>query len=1288
MMHTALERLVEALEFSPRSATGSIDVLPEAERRQVVEEWNATEWAYPRDLCVHELFQRQVERTPEAVAVVFEGEQVTYAELNASANRLAHYLRQRGVGPDLRVALCLERSPELVVALLATLKAGGAYVPLDPSFPQERLKYMLQDSGPLVLLTQEDLRDRLGNTDVAVLDLKSDAPLWAQAPATNPERAGLTSEHLVYVIYTSGSTGRPKGVMNAHHGVVNRLGWMESAYRLGPDEAVLQKTPYSFDVSVWEFFWPLMVGARLVLARPEGHKDRDYLVETIQCEGITTVHFVPSMLAVFLEHPDAGKCAGLRRVVCSGEALPPALVARFGERLPEVELHNLYGPTEAAVDVTAWRCPTDGSVIRIPIGAPVANTRVYVLDPSGAPVPVGVAGELHIGGVQVARGYLGRPELTAERFVPDPFTREPGARLYRTGDVGRWLPDGTIEYLGRNDHQVKVRGFRIELGEIEARLAEHPAVREAVVVAQEVVPGDARLVAYWTGGEPGGAGTGATDAEALRRHLLERLPEHMVPAAYVHLEAFPLTPSGKLDRKALPAPEGGAYARRGYEAPVGEVEVALTEIWAEVLRVERVGRWDHFFELGGHSLLAITLIERMRRVGLHAEVRALFTTPTLADYAATVGSRSPEAEVPANRIPEGCERIQPEMLPLVELEQAEIDGIVEGVWGGAANVQDIYPLAPLQEGILFHHLMSRDGDPYLMSIMTAFDSRSELDAYLGALQAVVQRHDILRTSVVWEGLREPVQVVWRTAPLVVEEVALDPGDGDAARQLYGRFDPRRYRMDLARAPLMRQYVARDEAGGRWLLLQHMHHLVDDNTSLRFLQAEIRAHLLGRESELPAPLPFRNYVAQTRRRGSAEEREAFFRELLEDVSEPTAPFGLVDVRGDGSEAGEARLVVARDLSRRLRERARALGVSAASMFHVAWAQVLARTSGRDDVVFGTVLFGRMQSGAGADRVLGPFINTLPIRVRVGEEGAEASVRGTHALLAELLRHEHTSLALAQQCSGVQAPTPLFSSLLNYRHRPDVAHARSARPPAGEGLLVHAEERSNYPLSLSVDDAGEDFGLVVEAHLSVEPIRVCRMVHTALERLVTALEMAPATAVRCLEVLPEEERRQVVEEWNATDSGYSRDACAHELFEAHVKRDPGAVAVVCGNEELSYTELNARANRLAHHLRGRGVGPDTRVAICVERSPELIVGLFGVLKAGGAYVPLDPMHPRERLCEVLQDSRPLAVLTQEPLQPLFADTHLPVIDLNAAAEWSSQPTTNPARGGLTPKHLAYV
>ncbi|HEY0022712.1 MAG TPA: non-ribosomal peptide synthase/polyketide synthase [Longimicrobium sp.] len=1281
LMHAALEQLVDALEATPGRAIGSLDVLPEAERRQVVDEWNRTDAEYPAGASIHGLFEAQAERTPDAVAVRFEDEHLTYTELNARANRLAHHLRAMGVGPEVRVGVLMERSLEMVVSLMAVLKAGGGYVPLDPGLPAERLAYMLDDSAVPLVLVQDAIREAVPARDgVRVLAVDALAERLAANPAENPA-AGAGPDSLAYVIYTSGSTGRPKGVMNQHRGVVNRLVWMQAHFGIGADDVVLQKTPFSFDVSVWEFFWPLQQGACLVMARPDGHRDPLYLQEVIERRGVTTLHFVPSMLQPFVETVEAGRCASLRNVVCSGEALPPALVERFYDRFAgPVVLTNLYGPTEAAVDVSCWTCPRDGAAGVVPIGRPVWNTRLYVLDAALRPVPVGTDGELYIGGVQVARGYLDRPGLTAERFVPDPFSAEGGARLYRTGDRARWRTDGAIEYLGRLDFQVKIRGFRIELGEIEGALRRSELVADCVVVAREDAAGEKRLVAYVVG-----------DAEAgvLREHLLRELPEYMVPAAFVALDALPLTPNGKLDRKALPAPEGDAYARGSYEAPLGEVEAALAEIWAEVLGVDRVGRWDHFFELGGHSLLAVKLVERMRRVGLYMEVRALFTTPVLAELALAVGRASSDVKVPANAIPEGSASITPEMLPLVELSQSEIDAIVAKVPGGAANVQDIYPLAPLQEGILFHHLMSEEGDPYLLSSVTEFDTRARLDQHLAALQAVIGRHDVLRTAIAWEGLREPVQVVLRHAPLPVDEVQLD-ADGDAAGQLWRRYDPRHYRMDVARAPLLRACVAEDRACGRWLLLMLMHHLAGDHESLEVQREEITAHLLGRESELPAPLPFRNYVAQARLGVSREEHERFFRGMLADVEEPTAPYGMLDVWGEGHGIGEAWLPVAGEISARLRRRARALGVSAASLCHLAWAQVLARVSGRSDVVFGTLLFGRMQGGEGADRVMGPFINTLPVRIGVGEEGAEAAVRRTHALLADLLRHEHASLALAQRSSGVAAPAPLFTSLLNYRYVGGGGRSSGAGQAREEGVrAIGGQERTNYPVALAVDDWGEDFSLAAQVAAPAEAERVCRLMHTALERLVEALEATPGRAIGSIGVLPEAERTLVLEEWNRTAAEVPADRCIHELFEAQAARTPGAVAVVFEGSALTYDELNRSANRLAHHLRGLGVGPDARVAICVERGPEMIAGLLAILKAGGGYVPLDPAYPAGRLRSMLEDSAPAALVTRSSLAAAFAGVDLPVVELDdPAPAWADGPETNPAFAGLTPGHLAYV
>jgi len=624
-----LRRVLEQMVADDTRPVERLAILPEAERAQVLKGWNRTEAPYPAASCLHQLFEEQVERTPDATAVVFEGESVSYAELNRRANRLAHHLRGLGVGPDVPVGLCVERGHEMMAGLLAVLKAGGAYVALDPGYPRDRVAYMLADSAPAAVLTLQRLRDRLRGTAVPVLELDGAAAAWAHQPATNLGRGDLTPDHLAYVIYTSGSTGRPKGVGVPHRAVVNTLTWMEALSGLGAGDSVLHKTPYSFDASLRELIPALLVGGRLVLARPDGHRDPEYLLETIRRERITALHGVPSLLQALLDEGMEG-CTSLRFVMCGGEALSADVARRFAAQAPWARLYNVYGPTEAAVDVTAWPCRgADEAGHTVPIGAPMANVRICILDRAGEPVPVGVAGELHIGGVQLARGYLGRPELTAERFVADPFSGRAGARLYRTGDLARWRPDGSIEYAGRMDHQVKVRGFRIELGEIEAGLAGHAQVREAAVLALDDGSGGKRLVAYYAGE--------ALAVDALRAHLSERLPEYMVPAAYVRLDRLPLSPNGKLDRKALPAPDDDAYAVRAYEPPVGHTEQALAGIWSEVLRIERVGRHDDFFELGGHSLLAVQVISRVRQVlDVDLALRSVFESPTLSQLSQQV----------------------------------------------------------------------------------------------------------------------------------------------------------------------------------------------------------------------------------------------------------------------------------------------------------------------------------------------------------------------------------------------------------------------------------------------------------------------------------------------------------------------------------------------------------------------------------------------------------------------------------------------------------------------------
>ncbi|RML22654.1 Syringopeptin synthetase B, partial [Pseudomonas syringae pv. lapsa] len=1282
-MQQTLNSLVDALEQAPQTPLHAISILPLAERAQLLEQCNRPEKSYAHETPIHRQFEARAAERPDAVALMFEAQPLSYGELNARANQVAHRLLALGVRNDDRVAICVERGPAMIIGLLGILKSGAGYVPLDPAYPFERLAYALGDSTPVALLSQRSVQQALPDSGVPLIYL-DDTDLLDES-VSNP-MVSVQPSDLAYVIYTSGSTGLPKGVMVEHRNVARLFSATQDWFGFNEQDVWAQFHSFAFDFSVWEIWGALLHGGRLLIVPQLVSRSPEDFHELLCSAGVTVLSQTPSAFRQLIAaQGEKEQTHSLRQVIFGGEALETAMLKPWYARNVNTgtQLVNMYGITETTVHVTYYPLQPE-DVQRVgasPIGKRIPDLQLYLLDAHGEPVPAGVIGELYVGGAGVARGYLNREALTAERFLDNPFSNAPGARLYRTGDLGRWLADGSLEYLGRNDEQVKIRGFRIELGEIEARLAEYPEVRDAVVLCREDVPGDKRLVAYVTALQS----ERLLDIETLREHLQGTLPQYMVPAAYVQLDALPLTANGKLDRKALPAPDRSSVASRGYEAPESDAEMAIARIWQDLLQLEQVGRHDHFFELGGHSLLAVKLIERMRQIDLVADVRVLFSQPTLSALAAAVGGKG-AVEVPANLIPADCSRITPDMLPLVSLRQEDIDHVVSCVPGGAANVQDIYALAPLQEGILYHHIAAVEGDPYLQYAMFSFDSIERLHSFAQALEGVIARHDILRTAVLWERLEAPVQVVWREAPLVLDEWVLNPADGDIAELVLKRLDPRHTRLDIRQAPMLRIGYAHDSVNNRWLGMLLFHHLVDDATSLRILKNEIEAHMLGQQASLPPSVPYRNYVAQARLGVSREEHEAFFRDMLGDIDEPTLPFGLQDVQGDGRGIEEACQRVDIDLSQRLRAQARQLGVSSASLYHLAWARVLGAVSGKEDVVFGTVLLGRLQGGAGSDRALGMFINTLPLRVTLGEQGVRSGLKAAHVRLSGLLAHEHASLVLAQRCSGVPASTPLFNALLNYRHI-DVEVNQQAFE-AWQGIEhLHGEERTNYPLTLSVNDEGVGFSLTVQAISSIDAQQVCAYMQTALEGVVSALEQSSEMPLADLSVVPAAEREQLVFGLNATALDYPHEQTIHGLFEAQVERTPQAVAVVHGQQRLTYRELNEQANRLAHALRKQGVQPDSRVGICVERGVEMVVGLLAILKAGGGYVPLDPAYPVERIAYMLKDSTPAAVLAQSATEALLADVSVPVINLDLS-DWQDESVQNPRVPGLTSAHLAYL
>ncbi|AUX42318.1 NRPS protein [Sorangium cellulosum] len=1264
------EALLTAVVAEPGVCIGEVELRDEAERAQMVA-WNSTEadLGVGRDSlpCLHELFEAQAARTPESVALVFEAERLTYAELNARANQLAHYLRRHGVGPDTVVAVVAERSVEMVVALYGVLKAGGAYLPIDPTYPEGRIRVLLEDAASPVLLTQEKWRSGLPETSAQVVRLDADWPAIEAESGDNP-RPVSGPEHLAYVIYTSGSTGKPKGVENSHRGIVNRLLWMLEDTGLGEQDVVLQKTPYTFDVSVWELFAPLLCGARLVVAVPEGHRDPAYLAEVIEAHAITTVHFVPSMLQVFLESVDAGKCRSLRRVICSGEALSRELQERFFSKLGEdaPELQNLYGPTEAAVDVTSWRCRRDDSHGSVPIGKPVANTRIHLLDGQLRPVPVGVAGELYIGGVQVARGYLKRPALTAERFIPDPFSRTPGARLYRTGDLARYRADGEIEYLGRIDFQVKLRGLRIELGEIEAALLASSEVREAAVLLREDRPGDPRLVAYVVP-----RSERSVDVEAMRRSLELVLPSYMVPSAFVVMPALPVTTSGKLDRKALPAPELEAQ-ESGHEPPRTPVEETLAGIWAEVLGLdaERVSVNANFFELGGHSLLATRVVSRIREaLAAPLPLRAVFENTTVASLSKAVERAQREAQ--------GVQAP-----PLVRVARG-----------------DALPLSFTQERLWFLQALTPDGVHY--NTPAAVRARGELSLeVLGrVLTEIVRRHEVLRTVFSERG-GVPVQVVREPGAVAVSVEEAAAGLGAEERESALRVWVERHaseRFSLSEGPLLRASVLRLSSTEHVIFLG-THHIVTDGWSMGVLVREVgalyEAFLAGERSPLPElEIQYGDFAVWQRRwlQGEVLSRQvSFWKEQLSGVSPLELPTSRPRPAQPSYRGAVHRQRLPRSLSRQVAALGRDCNATVFMTLLAAFDVLLSRYARQEDVCVGTPIANR--SHAGLEGLIGFFVNTLVMRADLSGNPSFREVVGRVRDRA-LAAYAHQDIPFEQVVEAVNVERdlgrhPLFQVMFILQNAPQGELSLQGLTLEGVGFET-GTAKFDLTLSMVEGDEGLEAGWEYSTDL-FDAESVSRMARH-FEALLTAVVAEPGVRVGEVELRDEAERAQMVA-WNntETDFGSGRESlsCLHELFEAQVARTPEQVALVFESERLTYAELNARANQLAHHLRRHGVGPDTVVAVVAERSVELVVALYGVLKAGGAYLPIDPTYPEGRIRVLLEDAASPVLLTQEKWRSALPDTSARVMRLDA--DWSAieaESGENP-RPVSDPEHLAYV
>ncbi|WP_441249244.1 amino acid adenylation domain-containing protein [Kitasatospora sp. McL0602] len=1225
---------------------GELDLLSPAERGRLTAEATAQARDYDLSHCLHELVEAQALHTPDAVAASVEGYGLTYRQLIEQANRLAAYLRERGVGRGDVVGVHGERSLELVIELLAVQLAGAAYLPLDPELPTARLAFQIEDAGVRTVLTRTDLAGRLAGTGAALISVDTTLP---ELPPAERVRAGAVPEDAAYVIYTSGSTGLPKGVAVPHRGVVNRLLWMQEEYRLTAEDRVLQKTPFTFDVSVWEFFWPLLTGASLHLAAPGAQRDPRALAETIRKHAVTTAHFVPSMLDLFLAEPSAAELPTLKRVFCSGEALRPETVGRFFRQHDGIELHNLYGPTEASVDVTYWPCSPADAQGPVPIGRAVANTGLYVLDRAGHPVPDGLPGELHIGGTQVALGYLNRPELTAERFVPNHFG--PGL-LYRTGDLAVRRPDGVLLYHGRLDHQVKVHGFRIEPGEIESALLAHPEITQAVVTAPHGPDGQPQLVAYVVPKAP------ADLAERLRAQL----PAYMVPGHVVALAALPLLPNGKLDRKALPAPQATRPATGA--RPTTAAETLLHTAWCAVLELPEAGVDDSFFALGGDSMHAIRVRTETERQGWTFAVSELFQGPSIRELARVIRPLDASGATAAKSRPF-------ELVPAADLAQ-----LPEGL-------DDAFPLSAMQTGMLYHAAITEESAVYRVVTSVRVATALDLTALQDALDDTARRHPLLRCSFDLTSYSTPLQLVHRDVRVPLE-TADDLGALGEAEQLteltawverakYTTFDPEV-------APLLRFVV--HPAGPQVFHLSVIeHHVVLDGWSdMRMLEEVVdhyRARLAGGPLGLPeVPSTYRDFVAAELRAVADESSRAYWHDLLRGA-EPTE---LPTRAADGPAANRRYDVpLPVELAGTLRTLAQRAGLPLKSLLTTAHLAVLRLVGGSDEVLTGVVANARLEE-AGGDETIGVFLNTLPLRADL----AGATLLDTARLAFEHERdsapHRRYPFAQMQHDLGAELRLDSYVNFMDF-HR-DRHRAADTLMTVTVGIA-----ETNYPLAVNflIDPEQGTLQLWLDCDLAVLPEEFCTRLAGYYERALAAVAEHPETPIAAVELLGPDERARLAH-WNDTARPYDRAATVHGLIERQALATPAATAVAHRHQELDYRELDARANQLAHRLAATGVGRGDLVGVSLRRGAELVVALLAVLKTGAAYVPMDPSFPRGRLENIAADAA-ISCLVRGPGAPEGITAPV-VVDLAVEAEAIATLPGSPLGIEVTGEDTAYV
>lgn len=1292
--------------------------LPASEQQKLLLQWNDTAVDYGQCVALHQLFEQQVSRTPDAIALQFAatGSDVglTYNQLNIKANQLAHNLIARGVQAGQPVALCCQRSPEMVIALFAILKAGGCYLPLDPTMPAERLTFILQDSGVSLVLVDKPY-NTLGNfahyQRINLHEVLHSLTADTKATILNPDLF-VDPKQAAYIIYTSGSTGTPKGVINCHDGIYNRLRWMQDAMPLDSSDRVLQKTPYTFDVSVWEFFWTLATGAGLVIAKPEGHKDPYYLWSVINDYGVTTLHFVPPMLQIFLKSIPDAKAVNLRQVICSGETLPAELQNLFFQILPDVALFNLYGPTEAAIDVTYWKAEAHHVDSDVPIGYPIANTRIYLLDAWGQPVPTGVVGEIVIGGINVARGYLNRPELNREKFLRDylitddtGLVTDKAGQLFKTGDLARFGDDGRIHFLGRKDYQVKIRGMRIELSDVEAAINSAPQVEQSVVIVRDY-QGQNSLLAYIVAATSNNNEPQKNSASQkidttknndaviaqLKHYLATKLPDYMIPAAFVVMDELPLTENGKVNRKALPLAHSLVVGRSGnYVAPQSPDEKILVELWEHTLGIKPVGVDDNFFSLGGDSILSIQVVSKARLHGITISLEQLYQHPTIRGLLTLATGEAKEIALALDAF--------------ALISAADRNKL-------PANITDAYPLAELQSGMLFHSQLATGSSIYHDLFTLQLQMPIQID-YLGqALVQLVNRHAVLRTHFDFTRYSEPLQLVERDRTPDLELIDLSHLPEQQQQEFYARWQEAEKQRHFSwdKEPPVRFFI--HVKGEQAIDLSiSFHHAILDGWSLASLTQEWIDNYFrlldgtGLDASKPDPASYSNFISLELDAKKSEASQSFWQQRMTGLS-PTRILPWQAAGNDINRSDDARLnEVVITLPDGLSNLAKQAQVPLKTILLTLHLKILSSLSHQLDVVTGLVSNGRMDDGEG-DSLLGLFLNTLPISYSLSDSSWHEFFHQVLRAEQEILPHRRFPLAAIQRLTGQDE---LFESVFNFVH----FHIyREWENNQHDVKVTGAEffEETNFALlaNFELDVAVDQITLTLRYDRNKFPLAQMQSMARSYRHL-AGVVVADVHAEHGRASIAADEDRAIIlplpeviaEPWQLIHQGVEQQVERKSTKSANKNSATNRIALRSNGQAMDYATLNQKANQLAHYLRERGVGPNLRVAVFLERGFDLVISLLAILKAGGAYVPIDPASPRQRLDFILDDAQasilltqqtlrekiPAALLNADSLQTDFSQTDSRLVCVDDWAVFENYPTDN-VQVAVTPEDTAYV